>query len=578
MKPFLSGLCLLFPSTLVAGDFAVVSVFPPANSLTGSPGGAISVTFNAPMDPASVTDLDFLVCGHWSGVRRGIWEFYEGNQVLQFLPATSLSAGEMVAIVLGRGIRSSTGDSLAHGFAWNYWIATAPGTMALSPAGSVTIRDSSNTHIQSYGAYSGDFNGDGFLDLAIPNELSNDVRVFMNDQRGEYHGFTTFPITGGSVPSPNEGADFNGDGILDYAIGNTQNDKLTIMIGNGTGGFSSVTNYQAAQQVRGVAVLDIDGDGDIDVVTANRQGNSISVLRNNGDGTFATRVNLETGSSTETGVVNADANNDGIMDLYVAGYSSNDITVMIGDGLGGFSPFTRMPVRGSHPWMIATGDINRDGNTDVASVNSSSNTASVLFGDGHGGLDSAATYQVGGFPLAIDLGDIDGDGDLDLVTSNFSTGDWSVLENDGTGRLGNRRTLDASRAGSCATLHDRDNDGDLDMTGIDEIDDLVFLFRNGPPQSAGGATPLPVETSLQQNFPNPFNPTTTIEFRLGTTSFATLTVYDLLGRVVEVLVRGPLQVGAHQVAFNAQGLPSGTYFYRLIADRTTLTRKMVVTR
>ena len=56
--------------------------------------------------------------------------------------------------------------------------------------------------------------------------------------------------------------------------------------------------------------------------------------------------------------------------------------------------------------------------------------------------------------------------------------DFTLFENFGDGTFGNPRTLKASSAGSCAILHDRDNDGDLDITGVDEIDDFIFLYEN----------------------------------------------------------------------------------------------------
>jgi len=75
----------------------------------------------------------------------------------------------------------------------------------------------------------------------------------------------------------------------------------------------------------------------------------------------------------------------------------------------------------------------------------------------------------------------------------------------------------------------------------------------------------PARFRLFQNFPNPFNPTTTIAYQIPETSRITLSVFDLLGRRVAVLEDGIRRSGEHRVQFSAHGLPSGTYFYRLEA-------------
>ena len=86
----------------------------------------------------------------------------------------------------------------------------------------------------------------------------------------------------------------------------------------------------------------------------------------------------------------------------------------------------------------------------------------------------------------------------------------------------------------------------------------------------------PNQFSLNQNYPNPFNPTTTINYTLKTTGMTRLTVYDVLGREVAVLVNGTQSQGSHTATFQADRLASGIYFYRLESSGSTMTKKMLL--
>jgi hypothetical protein len=87
----------------------------------------------------------------------------------------------------------------------------------------------------------------------------------------------------------------------------------------------------------------------------------------------------------------------------------------------------------------------------------------------------------------------------------------------------------------------------------------------GVPNSTAESQDLvPTVYSLSQNYPNPFNPSTVIRYGLPEQSSVTLRVYDMLGRTVATLVEADRQAGYHQVTWNA-GVPSGIYFYRLVA-------------
>ncbi len=96
------------------------------------------------------------------------------------------------------------------------------------------------------------------------------------------------------------------------------------------------------------------------------------------------------------------------------------------------------------------------------------------------------------------------------------------------------------------------------------------------------ASPVPDRMELQQNYPNPFNPTTTIQFSVftpeGTRQAVSLQVFDVLGREVATLVNEVLNVGSYKKTFDAAGLASGVYYFRLAAGTFSQTRKMILMR
>jgi hypothetical protein len=84
--------------------------------------------------------------------------------------------------------------------------------------------------------------------------------------------------------------------------------------------------------------------------------------------------------------------------------------------------------------------------------------------------------------------------------------------------------------------------------------------------------------SLEQNFPNPFNPSTKISFTIQQNLLAKLTVYDIMGREIAKLIDGQLTAGAHSVDFNAAALPSGVYYYKLEANGFSDVKKMMLVK
>jgi N-acetylneuraminic acid mutarotase len=122
--------------------------------------------------------------------------------------------------------------------------------------------------------------------------------------------------------------------------------------------------------------------------------------------------------------------------------------------------------------------------------------------------------------------------------------------------------LDKSASGKVQyRLKQIDFDGQFEYSNVIEVD-------------AG----LPKQFALEQNYPNPFNPSTTIRYQLPVASEVKLEVYDVLGKKIATLVNERQSAGSYQVVWNASGLSSGTYFYRLQAGTFVETKKMIMVK
>jgi len=117
------------------------------------------------------------------------------------------------------------------------------------------------------------------------------------------------------------------------------------------------------------------------------------------------------------------------------------------------------------------------------------------------------------------------------------------------------------------------------------IDDFVSDgFGTAGPLGVGEQGDVPLTFALEQNSPNPFNPTTTIKFsipagrdgQIPSSQTVSLKVYDVLGREVATLVNEPMAPGRYQVTFDAGNLASGTYFYRLQSATSVAVKKLMI--
>ena len=114
--------------------------------------------------------------------------------------------------------------------------------------------------------------------------------------------------------------------------------------------------------------------------------------------------------------------------------------------------------------------------------------------------------------------------------------------------------------------------GDGPITSEDEQD-----ISECPPLSILEST-LPIHYNLYQPFPNPFNPTTTLSFSIPEQSQTSLKVYDIKGNLISTLLNESMNVGYHQIEWNAEGYPSGVYFVKLDAGEFTQTQKLFLVK
>jgi uncharacterized protein (TIGR03437 family) len=281
----------------------------------------------------------------------------------------------------------------------------------------------------------GDFNGDGKVDLAIVNLGDNTVTVMLGTGTGQFTAGPGSPIPVGAAPVFVASADFNGDNKADLIVANSGDNTLTVLFGDGAGFFTvaPASPVALAATPQSLALGDLNKDGNQDIVVVNSSAKNVAVLLGDGTGRFrAPAVATVTVGSLPLAAVVADMNGDGNMDILVANSGDNTVSELVGDGTGAFTVAGGSPFSvGSKPSSLAVADINGDGLTDIITANSTNNNVTVLLGTTSGGFTPATSspFAVGTGPCFVTTGDFNGDGKPDAAVANLSSGNVSVLLN-----------------------------------------------------------------------------------------------------------------------------------------------------
>ena len=243
-----------------------------------------------------------------------------------------------------------------------------------------------------------DFNGDGIADMAVSCQDTNDVLVFLGNGKGSFSLAPGSPYSLGTNLAFIAAGDFNNDGNADLAATSIVDNTVSVLLGDGTGRFTQAAGspYGANYFPSAVAIADFDGDGNQDLAIADTYGYAVTVLLGNGAGGFAFGAYASVGAAPWS-IATGDFNGDGKRDLA----TSNDdgtLSVLLGDGHGNFLPSVGSPYAGGpgRSFGFAVGDFNGDGRADFALTNDSTNAVTVLLGAGNASVLRFMTQPANG--------------------------------------------------------------------------------------------------------------------------------------------------------------------------------------
>ena len=280
----------------------------------------------------------------------------------------------------------------------------------------------------------GDFNNDGNQDIATTGFALGYVSIRLGDGIGGFTSPAEPEVQVNKGPYSIAVADFNGDGLADFATADSASVSVSIRLGDGSGGFTpaAVPSIEVDGSPRSIAIADFNNDGKQDFATANSVSANVSIRLGDGTGGFLSplqgEVELGFGNNPRS-VAIGDFNGDGRQDFVAANFNSNSVSIGLGNGSGGFAPPAGPLVTvGNAPQTVAIGDFNNDGRQDFATASSSASTLSLRLGTGTGGFTSPSYSEVnvGTTPLSVAVGDLNGDGLQDFVTANDGSDNVSI--------------------------------------------------------------------------------------------------------------------------------------------------------
>ena len=286
-----------------------------------------------------------------------------------------------------------------------------------------------------------DMNGDGNPDLVIADHQSPFLTILLADGKGGFRSAPGSPVDVHSHPHPHGvvAADFNGDGHPDVVTDSWGTNQIELLLGDGKGGLKIPGKYFATgrRPYERLRSADFNRDGIPDIVTTNLDDGTVTILLGDGKGGFRSAP----GSPFPAGakpweVAIDDVDGDGNADLLVIPYerdvadpSQNALTILRSDGMAGFKPMadTPLPLAGCHgPNSVTAGDLYGNGRQDVVVSCAESRNLLIFARDGNGHFATSSEPTKGGWG-AVTMAHLRGSRRGELVTANEDDGSITVL-------------------------------------------------------------------------------------------------------------------------------------------------------
>ena len=390
-----------------------------------------------------------------------------------------------------------------------------------------------------------DLDGDGDLEIIFTTQNGTSGSLYAIHHTGENVDGFPFDVDEKMVVGASVG-DLEGDGLLDIVIATYEDNVYAVNIdGTVKNGFPFVASHRFRSPA---TLVDLDGDNDLEIVVGNDDG-ILYVLQH--DGTEL--ATYDVGDDIRGGISVADVDDDGSHELLFVGYD---------DHIHVWNPSTQNELDG-WPYDLGsnavscpvTADLDNDGDLEIVTSNKSG-TIYIFHHDGtiFNNFPYTVPGDIEGTPA---IGRLDSDDDYEIVFG--TTSGLQVI--DIKSQMGERSSWKMHRGNK-----ERTGFYEMTLTAINSKDKIV-----------------PTSFSVSQNYPNPFNPSTTVDINLPELNNLIVSVYDISGRLITVLINENQDAGQYSVQWHGKDrmgrqVPTGVYFLNVNSGKYNASQKIALVK